>query len=129
MVAKITSKCRQEFDICPGSWRNLAELALVWILPLQSLGFRTYELWKFADWRKWWETFKKHSGFELWFREKKVAWHMTFTQSLYHIQWVWNQKNWNVLARAFSVMSIWSFGSKSQKSTLHKYAIASERLL
>ena len=23
----------------------------------------------------------EHSGFELWFREKKSAWHMTFTQS------------------------------------------------
>ena len=23
----------------------------------------------------------KHSGLELWFREKKVTWHMTFTQS------------------------------------------------
>ena len=26
-----------------------------------------------------------HSGLELWFREKKSSWHMTFTQSWYHI--------------------------------------------
>ena len=27
----------------------------------------------------------EHSGLELWFREKKSSWHMTFTQSWYHI--------------------------------------------
>ena len=50
-----------------------------------------------------------HSGFELWFREKKSAWHMTFTQTWYHIQWVRIHKNQNFLTMAFWAIAILGF--------------------